>query len=297
MTLYILALDAVDARLVEEFDCEHLKLEEHTEMTTISSESRKNPYTMEVWPSVATGVRPETHGVEGSDTSSWDNPVVDLLSSMSGILSERNRSRLGRLATKITGAEFTSGSVEVESIFDTENRVVREWPGITDSRELIQVWEWVKQADEGSISEQEFERYVMGMCGAQFGWISEMDNHTVDLAATHVHTVDAFGHAYASEPEKLKKYYKRLDSYVEEFIESIDGEILIVSDHGMQVSWKDDSPGEHSWHAFSATTIDQPPTHVLDVKEWIEERIRTSIREENSVDMPTETLERLGYLE
>lgn len=298
MTLFLLALDAVDERLVEQFGCRNLELDSHCAMTTISSEKRQNPHTMEVWPSVATGVRPESHGVEGSGTSSWDNPLVDFVSRFTGVFSERTRSKLGKLVSRTTGAEFSSGSSTVPSVFDDENRVVREWPGITDAKELIQVWQWVKQADQGDISEREFEREVMGMCGAQFGWLREMDEHDPDLAATHVHTVDAFGHPYATNREKLERAYRRLDEYVGKFRDAVDGEILIVSDHGMQVGWLDENPGQHSWHAFAATTCkDEPPSHVLEVRDWIENHVETTKAEETDIDMPTETLERLGYLE
>jgi len=297
MTIVVLALDAVDARLVEDFECENLKLDAHTEMTTIASEARGTPHTLEVWPSIATGKRPEEHGVAGSNTSQWNNAVLDFLSQFTGVFSEATRSRLGRLATQLTGAEFTSETIEGSSFLEGNGRVVREWPGITNSPELIQVWEWVKKADSGEITTAEFERNVMGTCSAQFGWAQELSNHEVNLVATHVHAVDAFGHPYATDKERLSHFYTRLDEYVGKLREAIDGELFIVSDHGMQVDWLDEDPGQHSWHAFASTTTGEPPTHALEVREWIEEHVENNRLEEDEVDMPTETLRQLGYLE
>lgn len=297
MVLVVLALDAVDARLVEEFECEHLKLEEHTEMTTIASEARGTPHTLEVWPSIATGVRPDEHGVVGSNTSSWDNPLLDFVSQFTGVFSEATRAKLGRVAMRLTGTEFSSGTVEDENFLEGEGRVVREWPGITDSPELIQVWEWVKEADSGGLTTSEFERNVMGTCGAQFGWVRELATPEVNLVASHVHTVDAFGHPYATDRDRLRHFYHRLDEYVGELRDAIDGDLLIVSDHGMKVEWLDDDPGEHSWHAFASTTTGNPPTHALEVREWVEANVGSESIDEREMDMPTETLRQLGYLE
>lgn len=297
MTLIVLALDAVDARLVEEFDCQNLKLDAHTEMTTIASEARGTPHTLEVWPSVATGKRPEEHGVVGSNTSTWDNPIPNFFSKFTGVFSEATRAKLGRIATQLIGAEYSSETAEGDNFLDGNGRIVREWPGITDSPELIQVWEWVKEADAGEITTTEFEQYVMGMCGAQFGWVRELARHEVNLIATHIHTVDAFGHPYATNREKLRHFYCRLDEYVGKLRRAIDGDLLIVSDHGMQVAWLDDNPGQHSWHAFAATTTKEPPSHILDVREWVEEHVEITTMDDDKMDMPTETLRQLGYIE
>lgn len=297
MVLVVLALDAVDARLVEEFECENLKLQKHTEMTTIASKARGTPHTLEVWPSIATGVRPEEHGVAGSNTSSWNNPLLDFISQFTGVFSEATRARLGRVATRLTGTEFSSETVEKANFLEGEGRVVREWPGITDAPELIQVWKWVKEADSGDLTTSEFERNVMGTCGAQFGWVRELGTHQLNLVASHVHTVDAFGHPYATDRERLRHFYHRLDEYVGRLRNAIDGDILIVSDHGMKVEWLDEDPGEHSWHAFASTTTGEPPTHALEVRDWVESHVGTDSMDEDEMDMPTETLRQLGYLE
>lgn len=298
MTLVILALDALDAALVDDFGCEEFHLNAHGEIESFAL-MHETPFTLEVWPGVATGLGPEEHGITGAGTSTWDNPLVDFASRFTGRLSENTRKRLGDVAHKITGAEWTFATTDKPTLFDGEDRVVHNWPGVHNSQALQEIWRLMIDTSEGRYSREEFNREVLGTCAAQFGWAREMLHHDVALAAVHVHAPDAMGHPYATERDELKRGYERIAEYVRELHEALDDdELLVLSDHGMQVEWLDDeNPGNHSWRAFAATTYDTLPGHLLDVKAWVEERVQAVDVERSEIEMPTETLRDLGYLE
>ncbi|MFB1065913.1 hypothetical protein ACEWFR_18690, partial [Natrinema sp. H-ect4] len=68
MTVVVLALDALDAGLVDHFDLEAVRLESGGEIETFAN-TQSVPYTPEVWATVATGLEPAEHGITGGGTS------------------------------------------------------------------------------------------------------------------------------------------------------------------------------------------------------------------------------------
>lgn len=299
MTLVVLALDALDAALVEEFDADALRLDTHREIETFNH-MRGQPYTLEVWPTVATGLGPEGHGITESGTSEWDNPLLNIASKFTGTLPETTRTRLGNVVSAYTGEEYNLAETDAETMFDAPGRVVHNWPGVANNRYLLDVWRVLKPHEEGQ-SIETFERQVYGTAAEQFGWVREMIRHNVSLVGAHVHTLDVCGHAYATDKERLRRVYHRIGEMVAEVQARLgdDDDLLVLSDHGMHVEWLDgDDAGSHSWRSMAATTIeDSLFDDVYDARAWIERHTPdwTAGSAEN-VDLPEEQLRQLGYI-
>lgn len=299
MTLLILALDALDPKLVEYFDLDPYRLNSHQEMETFANMNQR-PFTLEVWPTVATGLRPEEHGVTFGKTSEWENPILELGSRVTGHLSEGTRTRLGQIAERAIGAESSHGQTDKPTIFDGEGNVVHNWPGVTDGSELQHVWNLMVRASRGGISREAFDREILATAAEQFGWAREMLRHEVGVAGVHIHALDAAGHSYGQSEADFRRIYERVAEYVAEIESSLgpDDDLLILSDHGMNTSFTDPDkkPSVHSWRAFSSTTRGTPPGSVFEVKEWVEAHAESTTIDSTPVELPEEQLRDLGYL-
>lgn len=301
MTVVVLALDALDAGLVDYYECGGLHLTTAGEFESFANMYR-TPFTLEVWPTVATGLPPEDHGVTGAGTSSWDNPLVDFASKFTGTFKENTRSKLGDYMEDLFGAQYTPARTDRPTMFDGEYRYVRNWPGVVERRDLVDVWDVMNLANDGEITREEFDRRIRLKAAEQLAWVREMLNHSAEVVGVHVHLPDAVGHPYSTDEfeSDLGSHYKWLETRILEMIEDLEADdvLLLLSDHGMKVAWLgDDNPGEHSWRAFVASTVGTVPESVFDVNEWVEDHVTPVQRSESEIEMPEETLRDLGYLE
>jgi hypothetical protein len=305
MTVVVLALDALDAGLVDHFDLDAVRLESGGEIETFAN-TQSVPYTPEVWATVATGLEPAEHGITGGGTSEWENPALNLASSFTGRLDESTRGTLGKLVRSRTGNRERIGETDRESMFDADDAVVHNWPGVHDGRPLQRAWDLMNAVAEG-MPRHEFERELFGLCAQQFGWAREMLEHPVSIAGVHVHTLDAAGHAYADDEAALGRAYDRVGEYVEEIVAALgeDDDLLVVSDHGMRAAFyppdTGEKPASHSWRAYASSTTETAPESVYDVRRWVEERAAESgasaSGNDEGIDMPTDRLRELGYLD
>lgn len=299
MTLVVLALDALDPVHVERAGTDEFRLSVSGECETFAHMYDK-PHTSEVWPTVATGRHPEDHEVTKEGTSRWDNPVVDFASRFTGRLSGSHRAVLGDVVQRLTGAEWEIQEVESPTVFDGPGRVVHNWPGVHRGEELQRAWDVFRRANQGDMSEQEFDRRIRGIAAEQFGWVREMLDHDLNLVAAHVHVIDAAGHVYRRDERKYYDTYRWTAEKLAEVRSAMgaDDELLILSDHGIETAWidGDDNPGSHSWRAFSATTLETRPESVFEVRSWVEDHVEDATREGDELDVPEEQLRDLGYI-
>ncbi|QLG48856.1 alkaline phosphatase family protein [Natrinema halophilum] len=308
MTMVVLALDALDAGLVEYFDLDAFRLESSGDLETFAR-TQDLPYTPEVWATVATGLPPERHGITAGGTSEWDNPVLEGLSRVSGRLDESTRGTLGKFVRSQTGERERIGRTDAESMFDDDGAVVHNWPGVADGRPLQRAWDLMNAVAEG-MDRSTFERELFGQCSQQFGWAREMLHHPVSIAGVHVHALDAAGHAYADDEDALRHVYTRVGEFVTEVEDALGDadDLLLLSDHGMRVEFyppdADENPATHSWRAYASSTTNTRPESVFDVREWVESRARrdeisnsSSDADEEAIDVPTDHLRELGYLD
>ncbi|WP_254769077.1 alkaline phosphatase family protein [Salinilacihabitans rarus] len=305
MTVLVLALDALDAGLVEHFDLDAVRLESSGDLETFAR-TQDVPYTPEVWATVATGLPPAEHGVTGGGTSEWDNPVLEGLSRVSGRLDESTRGTLGKFVRSKTGERERIGRTDAESMFDAEGAVVHNWPGVADGRPLQRAWDLMNAVAEG-LPRSAFERELFGQCAQQFAWAKEMLRHPVSIAGVHVHALDAAGHAYADDEAALRRVYARVGEFVDEVVDALGAgdDLLLLSDHGMHAEFyppdAGENPATHSFRAYASSTAGTRPASVYDVREWVETRASGTRVEggagEEGIDVPTDHLRELGYLD
>jgi len=302
MTLVVLALDALDAGLVEHFNLNSLRLSTSGELETFSH-SMDYPYTPEVWSTIATGLSPNEHGVTKSGTSDWNQPLLNLASKFTGGLPLSVRTRLGEVVMMLTGAEYAVGETTAESFLKGDGRVVHNWPGVHNGDELATVWRLMSREENMTVGE--FNRAVFAIGAEQFAWVEETLRHESSLIATHIHTLDALGHAYASNEVQLRRAYEWVANWVNRIRESMDedDELVILSDHGMVVSfYSDDGDGDfptaqHSWRAFVSSTLENVPDNVYDVYRWVEANVPEYDPDSEQLNLPEDQLRQLGYIE
>lgn len=306
MTLVVLGLDALDAALVEDFDHDTYRLSTHGEMQSVAHMFDDRPHTGEVWPTVATGLHPREHGITGSTESSWSNPLVELGSRLLEPLDLQmsTRNKLGDIVEEATGASWELTTVSEPTLFDEPGRVVHNWPGVYRNEELHRIWEVIEEgvrSGENNMPREAYERKVKGIAAEQFGWIREMLNHDTSLIASHIHVLDAFGHAFSDDRENMIRSYEWARNRVEEVLDAMDAddEMLILSDHGMETTWTggQNDHGTHSWRAFSASTFDTQPEDVHEVRAWVEAHVENVTADESELHLPEEQLRQLGYID
>ncbi len=297
MTLVVLGIDALDSRLVSHFAVNHPSISTDGEMETIA-EGMERPHTTQVWPTMATGMMPSEHGVGYDTTSEWQNPVVEWASNLGSFLPLALRKRIGNVISKTTGDEWTFASVDVPTFADEPGVFLHNWPGVVHNDSLKRAWDEIDYANRNGSSPQEFDLLNKSLGASKFGWVRQALQHDASVVGTQIHSIDTAGHAYSTQEKAYRNYYEWLFEQIELVFDSMaaDDEMLIVSDHGMSVSWLDDEePGQHSWFAYSASTLPTRPEHVLDVKRWILENM-SSYDSEGQIDLPQEQLEDLGYI-
>lgn len=299
-TTVVIALDAADYRLVREWNCRNILLENHDRLETFSY-STDDPITLEVWTTVATGVHPEEHGMFSTgEQQEWDSLFLRTASTVTPYLLPKSvRIRLG---TMLRGDEDEAGMTFDQTDHDhcfPEDGVYC-WPGITPANHLSQTWNWLNLAEQGEITDTELWRRLYANAGKELGWAMGMAQTEVPVIGVHIHILDAAGHAYANSIENLREVYEQVDSMIGTIRDEVES-LVVLSDHGIQVEPfpEDDRPGDHSWRALFATTENgRLPESVFDVREWIESRteFQQSPSKSASLDTTREQLEDLGYL-
>lgn len=299
MTLIILALDAVDVRHAEDFGCENLQLDSHTEMQSVAHRL-DHPHTAEAWPSIATGLHPTEHGISGH--GEWDSPILTAFSRLAHTLNVSGdvRDMVGDMIKTKTDQSWQLQKVDEPTFLDGNQRAVHNWPGVYRNESLQYIWNLFGGASSEELSEEVLIREAHTEARSKFGWVHEAMKFDPEIAATHVHIIDVLGHLFSNDKDRYREVYKEVDSWVGEVIEEMDedDELLILSDHGMEATWisEDDNPGSHSWRAISSSTIDSPPEHALEVKDWVENHVSESKSKETVADLPEEQLRKLGYI-
>lgn len=307
MTLVILGLDALDAAQVDHFDIDAYQLAAYGEMETFAHQN-PIPHTGEVWPTVATGLHPRDHGITEGGESKWDTWWAELASRAAGpVLPMGTRAKLGKLVRRFTGADWEINETDAPTFFDGDGRYCHNWPGTINGNEVRKVWRHINHTVEKGEVQEDFDKRLRSTAASKFAWVEEMLHHNTVLVGSHVHVLDASGHAYGTNEAHYRGFYEWTAGWVDRIRAAMDeaDDLLLLSDHGMNASWLpvDGELCHHSWRAFSASTTDDRPTSVFDVKAWVEdhvdahERIYRDRKTETELELPTETLRELGYIE
>lgn len=306
MTLVVLGLDALDSTQVEYFGMEEYMLNTHGKMETFAYQN-PIPHTGEVWPSVATGLHPRDHGITHGGESKWDTWWAEYASLAVGkFIPMKKRAKLGRIIRQYTSADWEINEADDPTFFDGEARYCHNWPGTINGNEVRKVWRHINHTVNKGEVQEDFDKRLLGTGASKFAWIEEMLNHNCVLVGSHIHVLDASGHAYGTNEDHYRGFYKWSSEWIRRVKDTMDedDEMLILSDHGMNTSWLpiDEELCHHSWRAYSASTTGDRPETVFGVKDWVENNIRKHERkyrqqkEETELNMPEETLRDLGYI-
>lgn len=295
-SIIILALDAADLRLAERWNCENILLEYHSPIDTYSY-SYDVPYTPEVWATVATGKGPDELQVAGKERQ-HNIPLESLGRKIIKKLPVITQEQTGELLDKLIKNDQSERQLE-GTIF--EKGLVNQWPGLVSSPNFRSDQNIVKELSESTITENEFWKSVIANLGEEIGWLSCMSMLDYPIVGTHIHTLDSLGHVYSDSEDMLKRGYNMVDQAIGSLRDSPNN-IIIMSDHGMQVKWlSDQDPGEHSWHPLISTTfMENSPKSVYEIHDWlcgiVGDKNRSS-GPDNNTNIPVDHLKKLGYFQ
>jgi len=297
-TLCVLALDAADYELIRQWDCPNLLLDKHAPIETFSW-SKEEPYTPEVWATVATGVSPAIHGLnEERQEQEWNNPLLRLVSKATKHLPNGYRQRLGRpFRERGASSTFQTINSDVGHPFDH----TLSWPGLGEASHLDQMWTLADNVTYGETAKHEITDELYQLTGQEFGYLEAMATTENALVGVHAHILDIAGHLYCDRPDELREWYEWVDGQVGRLREHCE-QLVILSDHGMQTTYLDDSdPGSHSWRPYIAAQGigDKLPPSVYDVREYLEANTDDGSRTSQTIEMdtPKQKLKDLGYID
>jgi hypothetical protein len=296
----VVALDGADQRLVEDFDCRSLQLESYGACETFAYSFPDRPYTGDVWPTVATGLSPTEHGMHHRTESEWSNPLLRVAQNAANRVGIEGwlRTLTRKLVNEWTQEERSLRTTDADHLFEGPDRVVHNWPGVDRPEFLARLWAILGDVHGGTCSNEQFRALVRGECREKLAWMTELTRGPFSLVGCHIHYLDLVGHVYCSEEGACRDAYHWFDYHFEEFLSGLPAytEVLLLSDHGVNVEWIDDSDiGNHSWRAISAATTADRPSDVYDVREWVERRI-VPVETGERADIPEDQLRNLGYL-
>lgn len=296
MTLIVLGIDALDTALAKEWDV--FNLPTWGKMESVAYKYDDRPYTGDVWPTIATGLHPQEHGI--TDDTGWDNPFIKIGSRIYNALNLNiAQEELESVAESVDGG-WQLPEWDGDHVFSKRDRFVHNWPGIEYSEGIGRVWNIMDETvhSDEPYDKAEFDRRIRQETAAKLEWIRAGINSDVSVLGTHIHALDAFGHAYSEDPEHLREHYEWVDELVRRIIDKNPGETLVLSDHGMETVIKKEQPktGRHSWRAYSGSTLSTRPQSVFDVQDWINRHAPAVERSGDKVELPEDRLRDLGYI-
>jgi len=258
----ILALDALEYELVEEFNLENIK---QLEYGKIDISNFKDLATPVIWASFISGLPPEEHGLDIKAIPHWRSSVIDKLRQLSIKIGLDCIKGKGRLLELIG---FEHRPFYEEMITDFRISQTETFFDIIPNAKALSVppyQEWIdpktqlflRQAIDNEEKLGAFEEHVLQIFERKrkkgLKTIKEGD---WNLFMTHFMLTDLLGHIYAGNKTKMFGVYIKAEQLVEEVKELIGDEtlLLIVSDHGMKPIGKG-TFGEHSDHGFYSSNF------------------------------------------
>lgn len=261
-SICILALDALEYDLVEEFNLKHIK---QLEYGKIDISMFKDLATPVIWASFITGLPPEEHGLDINTVPHWPSSVIDKLRHLSIKMKLDQIKGKGRIL-ELLG--FEHRAFYEEMITDFRSRQMDTLFDVIPNAKALSVppyQKWIdretqlllKQAIEKEEKISTFEQHVWNIFEEKrdkcLDIIREGD---WNLFMTHFMFTDLLGHLYAGNLTKMFGVYAKAEQLVEDMKKMLRDEtfLLIVSDHGMK-TFGQSVYGEHSDHGFYSSNL------------------------------------------
>lgn len=278
MKLVIIAVNALEANVVDRNDLPNLTLQDRGRLDV---PAELPLHTEVLWPSMITGVSPETHGMTRTSAREWENPALELAAQVGlALVPERYLLPIGKRLQKL-GFDRESKSGEayfeergIETIFTDTPSVDIDVPGYSDREGTDEVRKLMGHDEYEPRDEQLFLEKIN----------EEFDEKRADLLAAlsvdatlfmcYFQALDNLQHVYWTDESFVDEWYERFDEFVGTIRRQLDDEdaVLVVSDHGMRGGAG--TKGTHSDHGYYASTVDLDMETVMDLKPAVDSLLR-----------------------
>jgi predicted AlkP superfamily pyrophosphatase or phosphodiesterase len=256
----ILALDALEYDLVEEFDLKALKQAEYGKVDVSMFKDIATPI---IWASFITGLPPEKHKIQLTE---WRNPILQKLHELTLKLKLDKIKGKGKIFEWLG---FRRGADYEQNIAQFKKYRSKSLFHIIPNAKAITVppyqkWisektrEYVSDVAHRRITLKSYERYIWKIFYEKrrryFKTLLEGD---WNLIMTHFMFTDLFGHFFITDYEKMLEVYLEAEQLVKDTQQLIGDEtwLLIVSDHGMEPLVYKARVGDHSDHGFYSSNV------------------------------------------
>jgi len=298
MKVLILGIDALEYKLVEEWDLKHLKQIEYGKTQVPISEGFGEPVTLVVWPSFISGSKPEQMGFDAPII--YRQPLKFLLEKLYfPITSDKNPEKIddtiltdktstkGKIVSRLNLALMKAGMGRYPKRSDIKTQTIFENPNYKSIHNNIPVYDQIFTTEERdsarngvirAISDKSFRKTFEQKLKDELDASSKnIFNHLKkpewDLYMQYFYVLDGIQHVYFKNKIKVMNYYLQFNKMVGEIKKKIpkDMMVLIVSDHGQE-------NGLHTHYGFYSSNIKlglKKNPHITDFKKIIENKILT----------------------
>jgi hypothetical protein len=318
--LIILGWDALDGALIERYGLAD-QFGSTKNIETYANPVVGEPHTLELWPSMITGLHSDEHGIKAATEEEgvdWDSTALSVASHLAaGIVPQDIRTEIGRRLRERIGLNATTTDYYTEqgirTVFDSGGRAISipnyqtdydETHGLDAMRN--DVWQQitpdrsVAEGIEPQVSLETVWETLSGAAGDRVGHTLASIQQGHDLVWTWFGVLDTIGHIQPAMAADLEERGYRMAASMTQLVREVapaDATVVAISDHGLQC-------GEHTDYATLAT--DEAGCHehidsVLDVADWVEQArsgadAQQKGYEAGEVEALQEDLEALGYV-
>ncbi|MFB6282683.1 MAG: alkaline phosphatase family protein [Halobacteria archaeon] len=313
-TTVVLGWDGLDYRIVEEFGLEGEFAPHSKEIDTFDNEVTEYPGTYELWPSIFTGVMPETHGVyllryngEG-DANVFSGRIAGKISELFDSAISDEKSKYIAMGLRNRGYNKTQKTPEwyrekgVTTLFDGVHARpvgVPNYRTALDERldlmsgwceEMAEVMKFTTHEEKDlevykpRIPIDDLESWQIAKAQEKLGVVKRsVHSGEYDLVFVWLSYLDTVGHTmFYADPEYQRRNYRHAATMTRELREwlSDEDELVVVSDHGNR-------DGLHTHNAYFGATDEDALTgvsSVLDVRGAVEKTISRGSRTDAGVE-------------
>jgi len=277
MRIFILGIDALEFKLVEDFDLTNLKQSEYgkvsipTECYTIGLKEMWTPWTPFIWSAFLTGKTPDQTGIGKLNYRKWENKALQFLREKSakiGLNKIKGKAKiLNALGFKQRYHNRTD--FKVKTVFDLARSPIDI--GVPC---YSKDWKFKLDSSKDDINAY-FKESLSDFKKNRAATLNRMDEEW-DLFFSYARHLDICGHLFISKRTKMWENYILLDDFAKQIVTRLPKKtlFLIVSDHGME-QLEGSKFGKHSERAYYSSNIplELKAPSITDFYEIIKEKL------------------------